>query len=124
MTHTFAQFCATTRHMASCDWLECVSGSCGDTLQPTTTHHVTSCGTKLCTTVCHQHYSFSTFLFPPPECAQLLRGRVKIEALSRVYRKFPRSFIQRIFTLASCPFTSFNVSFTLAYRVSLTSVAG
>ena len=23
-THTFAQFCATTRHMVSCDWLECV----------------------------------------------------------------------------------------------------
>ena len=55
--HTCAQLCATTRHMASCGWLECVSGSCGDTLQPTTTRHVASCGTKLCTSVCHQHYS-------------------------------------------------------------------
>ena len=26
VTQTFAQFCATTRHMASWDWLECVRG--------------------------------------------------------------------------------------------------
>ena len=24
VTHTFAQFCVTTRHMANCGWLECV----------------------------------------------------------------------------------------------------
>ena len=44
----WAQFCATTRHMAVCDWWRCVSRPCGDTLSPITTHHVASCSTKLC----------------------------------------------------------------------------
>ena len=46
--YNWAQLCATTRHMASCDWQKCVNGSCGDILLPITTCHVESCGTNLC----------------------------------------------------------------------------
>ena len=46
--HNWAQLCATTCHMASCDWQRCVLTWPTDTHLRITTRHVASCGIKLC----------------------------------------------------------------------------
>ena len=47
----------TTYHVASCEWWKCDGRPCENTLSSLTTRHMASCGIKLCTKLCHEHYS-------------------------------------------------------------------
>ena len=51
--------------VASYDWYRCILTWPIITLILITTHHVTSCGTKLCTFLCLEHYSSSYALVGP-----------------------------------------------------------
>ena len=58
-----AQLYTTTHHVTSYDWWRSVYGPCGDTPSPITTHHVTSCGTRICHFQWSQHFPFSIVIF-------------------------------------------------------------
>lgn len=56
-THKNTQLYITTCHVTSYEWWKCVLTWPNITNPLITTHHVTSCSTKLCIFMCPQHYS-------------------------------------------------------------------